>query len=62
MTRQQVADLGAHMQFERKLYEVPHPPGFGLTIAKRLTELHAGKMTIESEIGRGTCVTIELPT
>ena len=35
--------------------------GLGLPIVKSLTEMHGGKMTIKSERGAGTTVTIELP-
>lgn len=35
--------------------------GLGLTIAKRLTELLGGRLRLESALGRGTQVTIELP-
>ena len=33
----------------------------GLTIAKRLTELHGGTLTIQSERGAATTVTVKLP-
>ncbi|WP_028552363.1 sensor histidine kinase [Paenibacillus sp. UNC451MF] len=35
--------------------------GIGLTIAKKLTEAHCGKIEIQSEVGRGTTVQIHFP-
>ena len=35
--------------------------GIGLTIARRLAELHGGSLRIQSEMGEGTAVTIALP-
>jgi signal transduction histidine kinase len=35
--------------------------GLGLPLAKRLIELHEGKLAIESALGAGTCVTLTFP-
>src|SRR5437762_4090425 len=55
-----IAEVGAYMQFERKIYE-QQGSGLGLTIAKRLTELHGGELSIQSELGIGTTVEVTLP-
>ncbi len=35
--------------------------GLGLAIVKSLVDLHAGRLTIKSSLGEGTCVTIKIP-
>ncbi|MBI3578965.1 MAG: hybrid sensor histidine kinase/response regulator [Ignavibacteriales bacterium] len=61
MTAQQIADIGAYNQFDRASKE-QKGSGLGLTIAKRLTELHGGKFSIRSESTEGTTVTVLLPS
>jgi signal transduction histidine kinase len=36
--------------------------GLGLPYADRLTKLHGGQLTIQSIVGRGTTVTVRLPS
>lgn len=60
MTREHIDNLGAYMQFERKLYE-QQGSGLGLAIVKRLTELYGGKLIIESIPDKETKVNIYLP-
>lgn len=35
--------------------------GLGLAIVKQLTEGHSGKIEVKSELGKGTCFTIDIP-
>ena len=55
MTAEQIAKIAAHIQFDRRTYE-QQGAGLGLIIAKRLTELLGGQMTIESKVGLETTV------
>jgi two-component system sensor histidine kinase/response regulator len=55
-----ISKVGAYMQFDRKQHE-QQGLGLGLIIAKRLTELHGGSLTLQSEPGTGTTVIVRLP-
>ncbi|RMF76343.1 MAG: response regulator [Chloroflexi bacterium] len=61
MTDEQIDQIGAYMQFDRVFFE-QQGIGFGLTIAKRLTELHQGYFEIESVPNQSTCVRLSFPT
>lgn len=60
MSREQVAAIGLHMQFERNHYE-QQGTGMGLALVRRLVQVHEGRFEISSAPGEGTTVRIELP-
>lgn len=60
MTQEQIASLGAYLQFDRKFHE-QQGTGLGLTIAKRLTEIFGGRMELDNRSEQGLTVHIYLP-
>ncbi len=60
MTPEQIANIGAYMQFERRLYE-QQGSGLGLVLCKRLVELHTGEFTLQSVPDQGTRACVRLP-
>ena len=59
MTPEQISNVGAYKQFERTVYE-QQGVGLGLSIAKKLTDLHDGVFKIESAVGKGTKIVFSL--
>lgn len=60
MEADQLGQLGAFVQHDRKRYE-QQGLGLGLTIARRLVELHHGVLEVESIPDEGTTVWVTLP-
>ena len=61
MTKEQIENVGAYTQFERKVYE-QKGFGLGLVLAKRMTELYGGELIIKSNPGEGTTIVALIPT
>lgn len=57
-----LAKLGRPFFQVNSTYDRSHEgTGLGLSVVRGLVGLHRGSMTIESSVGEGTCVTVELP-
>ena len=48
-------------QVENQFTKTKGGSGLGLAISKSLVELHGGSLSIDSEVGKGTTVTVRLP-
>lgn len=60
MAEEEVAAIGPYRQFQRNVHE-QQGVGLGLAIAKRLTELHGGTLSVVSVRHVGTTVLVSLP-
>jgi two-component system sensor histidine kinase/response regulator len=60
MTLEQIRSIGGYMQFDRSFFE-QQGIGFGLTIARSMTEVHGGTFEIDSVPNEFTRVFIYLP-
>jgi CheY-like chemotaxis protein len=60
MTPEQIAEIGAYRQFDRKLYE-QQGIGLGLCIAKHMVELYGGKLVVKSNAAEETIVQVKFP-
>ena len=60
MTPEQIKQVGAFVQFERRRYE-QQGSGLGLELVRLIARVNAGTMSIESEAGSATRVCVRLP-
>lgn len=66
--RLSVTDSGAGMPpelaeraFKEKFTTKPGGHGFGLVVCRRIVDNHRGRLHVESEVGRGTTISVEFP-
>lgn len=60
MSKAQIQKMGGYMQFERFHHE-QQGIGMGFIVAKRLIELHKGRINIKSKPEQGTIISISFP-
>ena len=51
----------AFVQIDSNLNRKYEGTGLGLALVKRLTELHHGQVSLQSQLGQGSCFTVTLP-
>jgi PAS domain S-box-containing protein len=49
------------VQIDSSLSRRHEGTGLGLTLVRRIVELHQGSVTVESEVGKGSCFTVTIP-
>ncbi|MDX2255442.1 MAG: PAS domain S-box protein [Pseudanabaenaceae cyanobacterium bins.39] len=49
------------IQIDSNLNRQHEGTGLGLTLVKRITEKHGGQISLTSEVGQGSCFTVQLP-
>jgi len=64
----QISDTGSGIAQDKlpKIFDVyyssrPQGSGLGLPTAKKIVEAHKGTISVDSELGKGTSFTIQLP-
>ncbi|MFB3056319.1 MAG: response regulator [Ignavibacteriaceae bacterium] len=60
MTEEQLANIGAYLQFDRDKYE-QQGMGLGLTISMKIAEIYGGAIKINSKYGDSTEIFVSLP-
>ena len=60
LSTEHIQRIDAYVQFERKMRD-EQGLGLGLAIAKKLAELHGGRLALTSSKESGTTVTVKLP-
>ena len=60
LATEHIQRIDAYVQFERKMQD-REGLGLGLAIAKKLVELHGGRLAINSSKAQGTTVVVKLP-
>jgi signal transduction histidine kinase len=61
MSAEQIDNIEAFAQFERKRYDQQGTTGLGLAISRLLAQMNASELHIESRPEQGTKVTLEVP-
>ncbi|HAI68827.1 MAG TPA: hypothetical protein DCM38_05235 [Gammaproteobacteria bacterium] len=62
IAKEQIKDIfEPFMQLDGSLNRMQEGSGLGLSLVYRLTEMHGGSISIESEVDQGSCFTISLP-